>query len=233
MSDIFLRSTRRQPIRTVLLLLLVVVTVFAFTARAAEYLLLRQETERLGSYYKAVGDVYRLDNDYYQSPAACEDVKAFLETDERVVYIAEYRILSGLLPDIYNADLAGNAFDEENKGMHRYFTGTLLAVNEMDESEMSPYGLIPPFRRSYDIDWGLCCYFRQTESLAGMSEVIWPGHVVRVFIPREDAAAALQTLQVGKQYLVCGFGNRNQVSTEDLRIEKSPCKTPQIITTEQ
>ncbi len=39
--NIFLRSTRRQPIRTALLLLITSLMVFAFTARAAEYLLVK------------------------------------------------------------------------------------------------------------------------------------------------------------------------------------------------
>lgn len=233
MSNIFLRSTRRQPIRTVLLLLLVVVTVFAFTARAAEYLLLRQETERLGSYYKAVGDLSPVSSSWDSAAASFDEVKEFLESDERVAYTAKSQTIAGLLPDVYNADIAGLGSTEECKSTHRYFTGTLLGVTAMDESEMSPFGLISPFRASLHIDWGLCCYFKQEEALAGPPEVIWPGHIVRVFVPREDAAAALQTLQVGKQYLVCGFGNRNQVSTEDLRIEKITVQNPTIITTEQ
>ena len=39
---VFLKSTLRQPVRTVFLLLLIGVIAFAFATRAGEYLLIRQ-----------------------------------------------------------------------------------------------------------------------------------------------------------------------------------------------
>lgn len=54
-TNVFLRSTRRQPLKAAVMLLVVGVITFAFVARAAEYLLVRQETERLSGYYSAVG----------------------------------------------------------------------------------------------------------------------------------------------------------------------------------
>ena len=54
-TNVFLRSARRQPVRTVCLALVVVFVTFAFVGRASEYLLIRQETERLGSFYRSIG----------------------------------------------------------------------------------------------------------------------------------------------------------------------------------
>ncbi len=220
--NIFLRSMRRQPIRTLLLLLLVVVVVFAFTARATEYLLLRQETERLGGYYKAIGEVRRLGDDWNHSRAACEDIKAFLESDERVAYTVGSRMVGGLLPDMYNADLRGLGIETEYKSTHRYFTGTLLGYNEVHKLER------PIFYTEEGLEWGLCCYFRQEEALAGAPEVVWPGHIVPVFVPREDVATVLQSLQVGRQYLVCGSSCSDLRWSEDNRIEKPTVQDPTI-----
>ena len=57
MRNVFLRSTRRQPGRTVFLLLVMALITFAFVSRGAEYLLVKQETQRLSGYYRAVGAV--------------------------------------------------------------------------------------------------------------------------------------------------------------------------------
>lgn len=56
-QDVFFKSTLRQPVRTLFLLLLIGVLSFAFTLRAGEYQLIRQESERIGSYYRAIGEL--------------------------------------------------------------------------------------------------------------------------------------------------------------------------------
>ena len=47
-NNVFLKSTLRQPVKTALLLAVVALITFAFVSRGAEYLLVKQETERLG-----------------------------------------------------------------------------------------------------------------------------------------------------------------------------------------
>lgn len=56
--NLFLKSTLRQPVRTLFLLLLTGVLSFAFTLRAGEYRLIRQEAERIGGYYRAIGELH-------------------------------------------------------------------------------------------------------------------------------------------------------------------------------
>ena len=57
MTNVFLRSTRRQPVRTAFLLVVTALITFAFVARGAEYLVVKQETERLAGYYRSIGAV--------------------------------------------------------------------------------------------------------------------------------------------------------------------------------
>ena len=106
-NNIFLRSTRRQPIRTVLLLLIITLITFAFTARAAEYLLVRQETERLGGYYKAIGKISRLEGTGTAPTASFDETLEFLENDPRVTHTSWHRTCSAVLQDMYNADVYG------------------------------------------------------------------------------------------------------------------------------
>ena len=54
-SNVFLRSTLRQPVKTVLLLLITALLTFAFVSTGAEYLLIKQDTEELGGYYRSIG----------------------------------------------------------------------------------------------------------------------------------------------------------------------------------
>ena len=54
-NRIYLKSTLRQPLRSILLLLLIGLLSAAFTVRVVEYVLIQRETGRLGDYYRAIG----------------------------------------------------------------------------------------------------------------------------------------------------------------------------------
>ena len=56
-TNVFLRSTRRQPVRTAFLALVLALVSFTFVGRGSEYLLISQEVDRLGSWYRTIGTV--------------------------------------------------------------------------------------------------------------------------------------------------------------------------------
>ncbi len=219
-NNIFLRSTRRQPIRTVLLLLIITLITFAFTARAAEYLLVRQETERLGGYYKAIGKISRLEGTGTAPTASFDETLEFLENDPRVTHTSWHRTCSAVLQDMYNADVYGVGASNSCK-TNLYFTGTLLAINKMCGNASV---LVDA---SADVKWTLCCYFREEQSLAGAPELVWEGRTVKVYVPAEEAQAALDTLTVGKQYLLCGRGKLCSRYAEDFCLNKPTMSPPQ------
>ena len=100
---VFLKSTLRQPVRTIFLLLLIGVIAFAFATRTGEYLLIRQEVAEAGSYYRSIGtlEALRENVDYYA-------VTEYLEENERVGVVNRVRRTSGLLLEgVYNADVNG------------------------------------------------------------------------------------------------------------------------------
>ncbi len=219
--NIFWRTTCRQPLRMMVLLLLTAVVAFAFTARAAEYLLVQQETERLGSYYKAIGKPARLSGAATSTMASFDEARAFLENDPRVDHVSWLQDCSAVIQGMYNADVFGVGAMDACKSTHYYFTGTLLGISEVR-------GFIggKPFTTTLDGDSDVYCYFRQEQSLAGAPELVWEGHVVRVCVSKEDARAALEMLTIGKQYLICGRTYWLYQLPEDVLIEKPTVRNP-------
>jgi len=99
-TNVFLRSTRRQPVRTALLLLVTALVTFTFVGRASEYLLISREIDRLGSYYRTIGTLRAVTRQADTNAAA-----ACLEADRRVQVVNIYNNLSGVIQDgFYNAD---------------------------------------------------------------------------------------------------------------------------------
>ena len=80
-NNVFLKSTRRQPGRTVFLLLVMAWITFAFVSRCAEYLLVKQETGRLSGYYRAVGAVSAISGEQYVD---AREAAAYLESNPLV-----------------------------------------------------------------------------------------------------------------------------------------------------
>ena len=184
---VFLKSTLRQPVRTIFLLLLIGVISFAFATRAGEYLLIRQEVAEAGSYYRSIGtlEALRENVDYYA-------VTEYLEENERVGVVNRVRRTSGLLPEgVYNADVNGYnyPFYIDTAGIPDYREG--------DYSTPETAGDIP-FFCPYDVlFYGTCtnliriesgagaynyCRFVVDEVLAGHPEHVSQGKEITVFL---------------------------------------------------
>lgn len=74
-TNVFLRSTRRQPVRALCLAFVAAFVTAAFVGRVSEYLLIRQETDRLGSYYRTVGELEPMEEN---AAADLESAAAYL-----------------------------------------------------------------------------------------------------------------------------------------------------------
>ena len=184
---VFLKSTLRQPVRTVFLLLLIGVISFAFATRAGEYLLIRQEVAEAGSYYRSIGtlEALRENVDYYA-------VTEYLEENERVGVVNRVRRTSGLLPEgVYNADVNGYnyPFYIDTAGIPDYREG--------DYSTPETAGDIPLFCPYDVLFYGTCtnliriesgagaynyCRFVVDEVLAGHPEHVSQGKEITVFL---------------------------------------------------
>ena len=87
MTNVFLRSTRRQPVRTAFLLVVTALITFAFVARGAEYLVVKQETERLAGYYRSIGAVPAISGELYKD---AREAAAYLESNPLVKSVNTY-----------------------------------------------------------------------------------------------------------------------------------------------
>ena len=97
------KSTLRQPMRTLSILLLVGLVSFAFVSRAAEYLIINRETDRLAGYYRGIGVLETVDSNNQDVAKGAEMVAR----SQYVSYEDKRMYFSGVLQDLYNADVDG------------------------------------------------------------------------------------------------------------------------------
>lgn len=124
-TNVFLRSAKRQPVRTAALLLVTALITFAFVSRGAEYLLIRQETERLGSYYQSVGSLRPISEERYKDTG---EAAAYLESSPLVEAVNTYSYVSGVIQDGFCN--ANTEFTMNYIGAHFVFTGRLVEWNK-------------------------------------------------------------------------------------------------------
>ena len=178
-NSVFLKSVLRQPVKTALLALVTALITFAFVSRASEYLLIRQETERLGSFYRTVGFLEPLSGDPWADtgPAA-----AWLEDHPLVQAVNTSHYVSAVMEEVCNADT-----DLLTSDMNRYvaFYGTLW---------------------SYGSDY---FHFIVDEVIAGRPEYIYEDYsvILHVTTPQDvaDPEGARAQLTRGARYLAVGY----------------------------
>ena len=124
-TNVFLRSTRRQPVRTAFLALVLALVSFTFVGRGSEYLLISQEVDRLGSWYRTIGTVEPRTRG--RSAQTVTDEAAELLAQSGVVDLVERRqYVSALIEDGFcNAD---TDLDTIYGSQNIYFYGILDAA---------------------------------------------------------------------------------------------------------
>ena len=182
-NNVFLKSTLRQPVKTALLLAVVALITFAFVSRGAEYLLVKQETERLGEYYKSVGVLQSTTGDRW---ADTTEVVTYLEGNSMVEMVNTYNHTSAIMEeDFCNADIDCDGPGKPN--CYFYFYGTLLDWN----------------RETFN--------FYVDTVLSGYPEVVKEGGRVTLFRDFRhsdypfDIDEANRQLKLGECYLVQGY----------------------------
>ena len=174
-KNVFFRTTLRQPIKTIFLLALTALVTFAFVARGAEWLLIRQETARLGSYYQAVGT---LENTHGDPWADTGGAAAYLQSREDVAAVNRFACTSGIIQDGFsNGDI-----DAESRNFSVAFCGMLQSAD---------YGSF-----SFLVDTPLLGY----EDYLSDGQVVTMAVGLGDSFDREKAGA----LTVGERYLVLG-----------------------------
>lgn len=179
-NNVFLKSTLRQPVKTALLLAVMALITFAFVSRGAEYLLVRQETERLGGYYRAVGMLQSATGDKW---ADTTEAVAYLEENSCVQSVQTVEYTYAVMQDtICNADIEP---ETTLKPIYMAFYGTL---QNWDAANF---------------------YFTVDTVLSGYPEYISEGGSIVLFreygYDPQDVEYAYEQLEKGGRYLAVGY----------------------------
>jgi len=208
--NICLKSTLRQPLRTLFLLLLIGLISFAFTSKAVEYLIVQREIDRLGSYYRSIGTLKPI---YPDAP----DISEGVELIRNSPYLAlenPLRFSSGVMEGLYNSDILGYSSERSSpmgqqlRGLHNtdiWFYGTLFRREEilyiggdrgdsidLEEPEVVGYSL----------------FFHVDQVIAGYPEHIQKGRDAGFLFPfegNEGAIPSIEAMRKGQRYLVRGW----------------------------
>ncbi len=197
-----LKSTLRQPVRTLALLAFIAVLSFAFVSRAAEYAIVNTEAERLGGYYRSIGSVKVIDDEKYDE----DRVKTLLAENPYIALEDQRRVCSAEMEGVYNADLDGLFSDywgcEYPQGVHTsdvYLYGTLMegpvAVNQVT-------GLIGGFNGS------MYCYRFAVDAVeAGYPEYVGAGDSATLYFLLDEGedGSALSGFQIGERYFIKAY----------------------------
>ena len=145
-NNVFLKSTLRQPVKAAMLLLVTALITFTFVSRVSEYLLVREETERLAGFYRAAGALAPL-GDF--AGDAGEAVR-YLEADPSVKLVDTIETVSGVVEGRLSGGYGRPAVALDNgtqevelypdyKRDDAFFYGKLTAVDRKPGSQGDEY----------------------------------------------------------------------------------------------
>ncbi len=194
-TNVCLKSSFRQPVRSLFLILLVGMTSFAFVSNAVEYIVVQRETGRLGSYYRSIGSLERLDGEEFGEVSQGANL---IHSSRYLAYEDRRRESSGVMQGIWNPDTGLTGID--NNGM--WFYGTLIdqrAIVKKGEQKTSV---------------GYTLTFQVDQVLAGFPDDIQAGSgkaisLLFLFEGQEDAIPKIEAMAIGQRYLIRGWKEFN------------------------
>ena len=199
-QGIFLQATLRQPMKTALLLILTGMITFAFVSRVSEYLLVKQETERLGEQYRVIGTLEALsDGEQVDFPGA----KTYLEQSNYVGLVDQARYTSAVMEGVYNTDLIASTQARNNFLFGDiYLYGTLKYSSKMGAGGYRFYfeadsASMPVVYPEYPKQWEQFVSFSNSQDdFTGTTHF-------------DDLTWLYDELEPGKRYLVRGQADLN------------------------
>ena len=196
-NRIYLKSTLRQPLRSILLLLLIGLLSAAFTVRVVEYVLIQRETGRLGDYYRAIGTLQSANSEEYNDVAGAD----LIAKSKYVGLEDRRRCCSGVLQGMYNGDTHGEMSDgyeksEYDVGVHNsdvFVYGKLLSTPALFKIGGWATG---EEHEAYQFK------FQVDQVEAGYPENVSEGKTVTLYwiTDGKDISSILEELHVGDRY---------------------------------
>lgn len=206
MTNVFLRSTRRQPVRTAFLLVVTALITFAFVARGAEYLVVKQETERLAGYYRSIGAVPAISGELYKD---AREAAAYLESNPLVKSVNTYNYV----PTVMENDFCNVNMEPYRSYATSYFAfyGTLASWSQR-EFEFLSDTVIEGYPEW--IEAGRKVVLSRTKGINPYLPSAEPSqyyvNTLKTGDP-ENLDAAFENLEIGQRYLVVARYNHQEV----------------------
>lgn len=181
---VYLKSTLRQPLQSLLLLLLIGLISFAFTSRATEWVLLQREIAKIGEYYRSIGTVTNTNPDNFDVTEAANLIAQsdLIELEDR------RRSCSGALNGLYNCDIT--SYGASDKNINNVFIyGSFEGVAGSASENLINYTML-----NFTVD--------RVE--AGYPEWVTEGESMTVRIPADDEGAQqlISELEAGERYFI-------------------------------
>ncbi|PKO06494.1 MAG: hypothetical protein CVU41_07190 [Chloroflexi bacterium HGW-Chloroflexi-3] len=213
--NIFLKSTVRQPIFTIFLLLIMGLISFVFITKSVEYILIQRETEVLGGYYRSIGVLENIND------PRSGDLSPGVELVKSSPYFAygnKPEIVSGVMTEIHNNNSFANTFllrsglpEEYWPNTHNtdiWFIGELVEKEEMFQrgnKEGKSLGYVLRFH----IDTLLAAYPENARE---------GSQIVLLFISKgnESAIPIIQEMTSNQRYLIRGWDDMGAISDESM-----------------
>lgn len=175
--NVYMKSTLRQPARTLFLLLLVGFISFSFISRTSEFIIIRRETDRLSEYYRAIGYLRPVDEDGYDVSKGAE----LVAKSRYVAYEDRQRFTSGVLEGLLNADVDGCSSDYE---------GNLYPMG-VHVSDVMIYGMLTDKKYNETLGeyGGFELSFKVDKVEAGYPEYVGEGKTVRLLFLLDESNA--------------------------------------------
>jgi len=191
--NVFFRAVLRRPAQTLLLLLLVALLTALFAARAMEYAIVQNETERIGEYYQSVGRLEPDDPEEYNAILAAEQI----DKSDLVAFEDKRHASAANLIDLYNADVDGWSSDRPestySSGLHIsdvFLYGEPLSIDSTQE------GL---YHIRFSVDQALAAYPEYAED----------GDIVDLYYDSsaDTGENPFLGMSTGKHYLIKAYFN--------------------------
>ncbi|MCL2168949.1 MAG: hypothetical protein FWB74_02860 [Defluviitaleaceae bacterium] len=178
-ANVFLKSVLRQPLRALVLVVLLGVAAFAFALRVTEYAIVSEEIGRIEGHYRSIGFLQSNLN-----PWESVNVGADLLADSPFIdFHNRQRILMGVMDGVKNANIPTTPWGIENGAFtgDAYFFGEIVEVSRV----------VRYLSSSAVRGGGPNRYFMQVQIMpdyviTGFSDLVISGRVINLLLPLQD-----------------------------------------------
>lgn len=206
MGNIILKTFLRRPIRMLLCMVMMGVTVFAFLSNVCEYYLIDKQIDKSAQYYQQVGMLEVIGTDNSNSDELDPSCIEQIADSSYVAYINQMSTYRAEIPEFVTAD---NGELGACYGINSlYLQGTVMEKEKNVSTLGEPYRVVwadEAFEEKAVIDYDYVDSIRMEINgvVAGhpdLTEVLWEMDVLLMMEDQEEQAALFDSIEIGKNY---------------------------------